>query len=297
MNQNDKLKQLKDNYNSMDIPKELELNVKKTILTFERKSKAKAFFSNSLKVAAIAAVLFIGTVNINGNIAYALSDIPVIGDIVRVITFNRFEMEENNFSLKLETPSIEGLENKSLENYLNAKYISDNKALYDSFIKDMEEMKKDGFEDAHMGTESGYTIKTDTPQLLSIERYIFNVVGSSSTVLVYDTIDKNNQILITLPSLFKDTSYIESISNNIKSQMLQQMLDDPDIYYWLNDESLGDENFDKINPDQHFYITSNNELVIVFDKYAVAPGYMGNVEFLIPTSVIQNILVSNEYIK
>lgn len=39
------------------------------------------------------------------------------------------------------------------------------------------------------------------------------------------------------------------------------------------------------------------KLVISFDKYEVALGYMGVLEFTIPTEILANILVSNEYIK
>ncbi|MFU1793173.1 hypothetical protein ACM1RC_04840 [Paenibacillus azoreducens] len=34
-----------------------------------------------------------------------------------------------------------------------------------------------------------------------------------------------------------------------------------------------------------------------FDEYEVSPGYMGVVEFIIPTPVITDALVSNAYIK
>lgn len=37
--------------------------------------------------------------------------------------------------------------------------------------------------------------------------------------------------------------------------------------------------------------------MISFDEYEVGPGYMGVQEFEIPTEVIQDILVSNKYIK
>jgi hypothetical protein len=40
--------------------------------------------------------------------------------------------------------------------------------------------------------------------------------------------------------------------------------------------------FEKIKADQNFYLSSNHKLVISFDKYEVAPGYMGIVEFEIP---------------
>ena len=47
---------------------------------------------------------------------------------------------------------------------------------------------------------------------------------------------------------------------------------------------------------QNFYITQQGKLVIVFDKYEVAPGSMGIVDFGIPITLLADVLVSNEYI-
>jgi hypothetical protein len=57
-----------------------------------------------------------------------------------------------------------------------------------------------------------------------------------------------------------------------------------------------DEAFQSVSPNQQFYITNNSKLTIVFDEYAIAPGYMGMVYFEIPTEEIQDILVSDIYI-
>ena len=104
------------------------------------------------------------------------------------------------------------------------------------------------------------------------------------------------KLLITLPSLFKDEAYIDIISENIKAQMKEQMKDENNVY-WLEDEMMGDENFSKIDKNQRFYITKDTQLVIAFDKYEVAPGYMGNPEFIIPSELLKDALVSEEYIK
>ena len=50
-----------------------------------------------------------------------------------------------------------------------------------------------------------------------------------------------------------------------------------------------DELAGKIDKNQNFYINNNGEIVISFDEYEVAPGYMGVVEFTIPNSVINSI--------
>ena len=158
---------------------------------------------------------------------------------------------------------------------------------YDDFMKEIDELKKADMDEAHMGIASGYEVKTDTDKLLVIGRYVVNTAGSSSTTIKYDTIDKQNKLLITLPSLFKDEAYIDIISENIKAQMKEQMKDENNVY-WLEDEMMGDENFSKIDKNQSFYITKDNQLVIAFDKYEVAPGYMGNPEFIIPSELLKD---------
>ena len=45
-----------------------------------------------------------------------------------------------------------------------------------------------------------------------------------------------------------------------------------------------------------FYVNEKGKLTLVFDKYEVAPGYMGMVEFSIPTGEIVD-MVTNGYLK
>ena len=136
---------------------------------------------------------------------------------------------------------------------------------------------------------------TDNDRILSIMRYQVNTVASSSTTMRYDTIDKIDNVLITLPSLFKDDSYIEAINTYIEGEMERQMAADEMISYFTENEyGLG---YTTIRPDQNFYITDEQKLVISFDKYEIAPGYMGVVTFEIPTEVVKDLLVSDLYIR
>ena len=289
------MNKFRNEYENIEIPDELEFLVRTTIKEQEKKMKRKNIINKSVIAAAVAGVVFVGSINLSSEISYALSEVPVLGSIVRVLTFKTFELKDNNFDAQLTTPAIEGLDSK-LEAMLNEKYLDENQKLYDDFMKEIDEMKKADMDEAHMGIASGYEVKTDTDKLLVIGRYVVNTAGSSSTTINYDTIDKQNKILITLPSLFKDEAYIDIISENIKAQMKEQMKDENNVY-WLEDEMMGDENFSKIDKNQSFYITKDNQLVIEFDKYEVAPGYMGNPAFIIPSELLKDALVSEEYIK
>jgi hypothetical protein len=290
----EKMRELRKNYEDVQIPEELDFVVRKTINTHKHKLKKRS--KKGLKwtsgVAAAVIVLF-AAVNMNSSIAYAMSEVPVVGKLVKVLIVREYKINQDKYNADIKTPAVEGLENKELQNSLNEKYLAENEKLYAEFVKEMEDLKAAG--GGHIGVESGYVVKTDGDRILSIGRYVVNTVGSSSTTFKYDTVDKKNEILITLPSLFKNDSYIDIVSENIKEQMRQQMKEDKQKFYWVEEGDIAP--FEKIVADQNFYISSSNKLVISFDKYEVAPGYMGIVEFEIPTEVLLDELVSNEYIK
>lgn len=298
---NDKVltNQLLEHLDAIEIPKELDEIVRVSIEQGKKSERImimKKWFRNSAATAAALIVGFVGATNLSPTFAQSLSDIPVLNTLAKVVSFRQFDYHEDTYEATIDTPMVEGLTNKDLETSLNQKYLEENKKLYEQFEKEVADMK--AFEEGgHLGIASGFEIKTNNDQILSIARYIVNTVGSSSTTITYDTIDKQNELLLTLPSLFKDDSYIQIISDNIKEQMRTKRASDPSLVYWIAGETNAIDGFDLILADQSFYITDEGKLVISFDKYAVGPGSMGIQVFEIPTELIQPILVSNTYIK
>ncbi len=290
-----KLEKMKNDYKNIQIPDELDEVVEKALKSGKRKKKNNYKW---LIGTAAAAVIFTAGLNSSPAMAKALADVPIVGSVVKVLTFTEFNVEKDDkYQANIKVPAITDLENEELANSLNEKYLNEGKELYEGFMKDIEEMEEIGV-DGHLGVDSGYEVKTDNEQILSIARYVVNTVGSSSTTMAYDTIDKKKEILLSLPMLFKDERYVDVISENIKEQMRQQMKNDSDKTYWVSGaetENLFDS-FEKIKKDQNFYINNDGKLVISFDKYEVAPGYMGIVEFIIPTEVLSDVLVGDEYI-
>ncbi|BFH63207.1 RsiV family protein [Paenibacillus azoreducens] len=294
---NMQINQLQKEYEEIPIPEELDMIVGRAI-----KQSTKARRNKNVKykwVAGVgaAALIFLVTINTSSTVANALSTIPGVDRIIKVLMLKEYVVDEKNYNANIKVPAITHLDNKELELGLNEKYLKENKALYDKFQAEIKEMKKQG--DGHLGLDAGYEVKTDTEEILAIERYVVESAGSSSEEIKLDTIDKKNQVLITLPMLFKDDRYIQLISENIKEQMKAQMKADPDKVYWTTgtlDLQPTDE-FKSIKKDQNFYINQDGKLVIAFNKYDVAPGYMGAVEFVIPTEAISADLVSHKYIK
>ncbi|MCU6791592.1 DUF3298 and DUF4163 domain-containing protein [Paenibacillus sp. WQ 127069] len=286
-------KKLQDEYKQVPIPEELDLIVNRAL----RNGRKKRIPSKWLAGVSAAALIFVIGINTSTTVANAFSAIPGVESIVKVLTFREYKIDEPYYNADVKVPVITNLDNKALELELNEKYLKENKQLYDEFQAEMESLKKNG--DGHLGLDTGYEVKTDNDQLLSIGRYVVNTVGSSSTTMKYDTIDKTNQLLLNLPMLFKDDRYMSVISDNIKEQMKARMKADPNKIYWISTEKndVPTEEFMTIKKDQNFYINNEGKLVISFDKYEVAPGYMGITEFIIPTDVLADVLVSHHYVK
>ncbi|WP_285769051.1 DUF3298 and DUF4163 domain-containing protein [Peribacillus sp. SI8-4] len=285
------LKDLREEYLQTPIPKELK-DVVQAALN-ERPRKKPRVGRNILLSAAAALLIVTASVNMSPAAAKAMSDIPYMEKIIKVITFVEWKEEVNNSSAIIRTPAISGLENKRLEQSLNDKYLSESKQLYKEFTDSMAKLKEG--EKGNLSVESGYEILTDNETILSVERYTDTISASSSTESQFDTVDKKNEVLLTLNSLFKDDRYLQVISRNIKEQMKQQMAADPDKIYWIEAED-DIEPFKGIDENQSFYINKDGKLVIAFDSFDVAPGYMGAVEFIIPTKVISGLLVGDQYI-
>ncbi|MDR6552713.1 RsiV family protein [Paenibacillus qinlingensis] len=290
----EKLEKMKQTYMEIPIPDELDFIVNQAINQHRKKSKTNLKW---LPVAiTAAAILFVAGLNTSAAMAQSLSDLPVVGKLIKVLTFREYHYDDGANKANVEVPIITNLENKTLEESLNTKYLEESKKLYTNFMNDIAQMKASGLE-GHLGVDSGYIVKTDNDQIFSVGRYVVNTAASSSTVFQYDTIDKKNQLLITLPSLFKDDGYIQVISDYIKAQMRQQMKDDPAKVYWV--EGVPNEvkfNFTSIKKDQSFYLNKDGKLVIVFQKYEVTPGFMGGPEFVIPTNLLAAQLSTHAYL-
>lgn len=289
----DKLKKLEEKYRSVPIPEKLDAVVEASLKKGRKKRAPKWLLG-----ATAAAAIFTAGLNMSPAMAKTLSEVPVLGSVVQVLTFVQYETDKDTYSAAIDVPQITG-DSEEIRT-LNEKYAAEGKALYEQFQQDMKEMEQAN--GGHLGVDSGYIVATDTEQLLAVGRYVVETVGSSSTVMHYDTIDKQKEIVLTLPSLFKDEQYIQVISDYLIGKMQEEMLaTNQEKIYWVKGGGIPDEEvidaFTSIRPDQNFYITAEHKLVLVFDKYEVAPGYMGIVEFEIPTEIIKDLLMSDEYVK
>ena len=161
--------------------------------------------------------------------------------------------------------------------------------------KDIKSYQSDvaSIEDGENGNEavnSSYQVVTDNDRLFALRIDTSIVMAGSNQYTKIYNIDKKTGNTITLNDLFqKDSDYLDRISEEIEKQMKENMEKDSNLQYFL-DKDVDGYSFDGIKNDVNFYVNKEGELTIVFDKYEVAPGYMGIVEFTIPTSVVSDII-------
>ena len=268
MNKNEKLDNLKDNYKNREIPSRLDSVVNDAINSNVRKNKKSTAAKWSVVAASIGIV--VGAVNLNPTFADTLESIPVLGSMIKIINFRNYRIDENGFDISIDVFEEEG------------------KKQYDEYIKEINKLKSEGLEGKEYA-KSWYEVITDTDDILSIVVYNYSAQASSNTTRKFYNIDKKNQTVLTLEGMFEGTDYVNVISKNIKEQMTDRMKKNPEESYWLNDEMV-DNNFEKIEKNQDFYINDKNQLVICFDKYDVAPGSEGLVEFAIPQKIVENLM-------
>ena len=274
---NKDFKEARKEYEKIVAPETLRNNVEKIMKNTGAKKK------NVVKyVPASVAVMLLGfiiTLNTNESFAKSVSNIKGFEKIVQVLTLKKYELSDEYHMANVETPQITGLENKTFESRLNEEFMENAEVIIDAFKNDIEEMKKAGV-DGHLGVDYGYDVITDSEEILVLDVYIVNTVGSSYTQHKFYNIDKINNKIITLKEWVKDENYIEKINQYIIKEMEKREEEIGYEYFW-NDEL----EFKTITENTKFYINSAGNAVISFEKYEVAPGAYGNVEFEIPSNI------------
>jgi len=295
MNNKKKLDHLKHQYEEIEIPKVLEQKVKSSIEAGksenESRRKKARFTGITAKLGmSAAAALFVITVaaNTNQNMAYAMAKIPVLKNIVKVVTFHSYEEKENHMEAKIKTPKVTGLKNKKTQKELNREMAQYTDMVKKEFLKELKKSSK-----GHKSVTTDYEVLLNNDSFLSIRiRTETSEASSDSYSRIYN-INKKTGKIMKLGSLFqKKADYRAVISKEIRRQMKKQMKADPSKSYFIDtkkDDVPVDE-FKKISASQNFYLTSSGDLVIVFDKYEVAPGYMGAPEFTISKKLLSSIL-------
>ena len=258
-----------------------------------RKERRNARITRITATAAALAIAFIALPNMSPTIAYAMEQMPIIGQFVKVVTFRNYEYEDEQHKAELSIPEIvidEPVQDEQLQsvledttNEINAEIQKLSEELLDEFVNHMREEM--GYKELIVKSE----VVTTTQEYFTLKLSCYQGEASGYERDYFYTIDLISGKQLQLKDIFVDgADYITPISENIKEQMRRQMEKDENILYWLEDE-MEELNFSGITEETNFYINEDDDVVICFNEGDVAPMYMGNVEFEIPAEVLQEI--------
>lgn len=284
-----RIEQLKEEYDAIPVPEELESRVREGIREGKEQRAARPkghlWRNCGLSVAAAAALLVV-SVNASPTVAQALERIPVLGSITRVLTLWTYEDARGNVSAHVDVPAVEG-GGAELEQSIKA-YTDQIIAQYQQDAQAALEAAPDA-ESAHYDLDLHYTVVTDNDSVFAL-RFDKTLVMASGVeeVKIYN-VDKATGKIMRLGDLFQpDSAYLETLTQLIQEQMRDQMAADENVVYWLDSEVL-EWDFTQLSADAAFYLNADGELVIVFNEGDVAPMYMGVVEFAIPAQSLADI--------
>lgn len=273
-----------------DIPDSVKNRIEQTLVDLPEKKPVKKQIRILPRIAASAAcfvfiILFL-LPNVSVTYAQALEQLPVIGDLVRVVTIRNYYYDDNHWKMDINIPQIESEDSKSVD-YINKDVSELTTALINRFYEDLEINGNKGYGSLNVD----YEVVTNTDSWFTLKLTVCQTAASSNTYFKFYHIDKNQGKIVELGDLFNTDKFSDSLVAEIKKQMQEQMANDENISYWINTSGIGEE-FATVSANHNFYWNENGDLVIIFDKYEVGPGSMGTPEFVIDKGVIRDILKS-----
>ena len=290
MNDFDKYIKSKAAQEQTEIPDSVKNRIEQTLADLPEKKPVIKQIRILPRIAAAAACFIFITLfllpNVSVAYAQALEQIPVIGDLVQVVTIRNYFYADDKHEMGIDVPQIEGEDSEAVD-YINKDVSELTTALVNQFYKDLEITGNNGYGSIHVDYEA--TMNTD--RWFTLKLSVIETAASSNTYFEFYHIDKKQGKIVELGDLFNTDNFSDILVAEIKRQMQEQMANDENISYWINNSEIGEE-FATVSADHNFYWNENGDLVIIFDEYEVGPGSMGTPEFVIDRDVIKDILKS-----
>lgn len=287
-----RLENMKSEYDNIPIPEELNARIQKEIdKSGKRLAQEKKILSIRRRggirkaAAAAAAVCVVFTAALNTSTAFAeeAAQLPVIGTLARVLTFRTYESEQDGIGISVEVPTVDMIQTDTgiKADEVNREIFNLCRQYADEAVSRAEEYRKafldtggteEEWEAHNIQIQVGYEIKSQTDQYLSfIVRGTENWTAAYSEARYYN-IDVNTGKMVTLEDLL-GSDYLRIADESIRQQISSRQ-EDGEVF-WPAEEG----GFVGISENAKFYINENGNPVIVFEKYEIAPGSSGEIEF------------------
>lgn len=277
----DRMTEAKREYHDIPIPQELSQRVALEVERAEKKRRFSLLKRRIASAAAMITVLFVTGLNTSEVFAREMNDIPVIGTLARIFTIRSYETETEDLKISVDIPSVEMIA-KDLQD-LEKEINEDIYAFCEQYAKEAEGRAKEyrqafldtggtreEWEEHEITIKVWYEVKTQTDRYLSL-----TVKGAESWVSAYSeeryyNLDMETGKWITLRDILGD-DYAGIVRRSILTQIKRRQAEEG-TEYWP-DQWKG------IDDSTKFYMNRNQEPVVVLEKYEIAPGAEGQLEF------------------
>ena len=286
----------KKEYEEIKVPENMKERMEASIARAKkdkRKVKKVKLWKTCTSAAAVLAIVLI-LPNTSQTAAAAMQQIPLLGNLFKITTVREYQVDEERNMANVKVPQVEvqdstdgntdtdtAAQAKKSADAINFDIEEETNKLIDEFKESMK--NEEGYQDIYIDSK----VLTDNDRLFSLELILYQGAGSGYEQHKHYTLDKLTGKELTLKDLCGN-DYVDTISEEVKKQMKEQMAADESVKYWLDDPDVPEWNFDKIAEDQDFYVDAEGHVVICFNEYDVAPGSMGCVEFTMPQTVTLN---------
>ena len=279
----------KAKYHNIPVPPQLDTVVDEAIAKGKKRARMRRFRAGILTPLAAACAIFVLMLNVNVTFAYAVYEIPVLGDLGKIFTFREYQEESNTFIADVRIPNVDvgGLTgendwteeiNKTITETMESSVAASMKRAeeyYDAYIAtggNPEEFHQ-------MLIDVDYEVKYTSDHILSFIIYKMETLASGYQENYYYNIDLETGKNITLEQLL-GPDYVEVIAEQVEEQLDNLPEDDKKMLFTdvVDIRKV-------IAEDAGFYLDENGEVVVVFPKYAIGAGALGLMEFPISAEV------------
>ena len=283
-----KLEKAKEVYEAIKVPNELNYVVNKAILDKKKKEKSVLIYVKyAVTTVACTFLTFIFMLNVNSSFATNISEIPIIGDMAKVFTIKEVNEEDKTKLINAKVPALENTGNTELEKRINYEIMLKMNEILEEAEKRAAEYKEAVIETG--GNEYDYqpiNIQIDYKVGYSNDKVVSFMISKSETLanayteIYFYNVDIETRKKLNLRDVLGN-EYKQIVDTTIYKE-IEERSKNPDNIYFTADEG-GFEGIE--NEYQDFYINSDGKVVIVFEKYKIAPGYMGTQEFVIDKQI------------
>lgn len=276
------LNKAKEVYNSIKVPEQLNYTINSAILTKPRK-KVYTFkrIKYVMSTVVVAFSTFILLININPSFAASISEIPIIGSVAKVFTIKEYNQQDKTKLINAKIPALENTGNTELEERINYEIMLKINEVLEEAEQRAAEYKEAVIatggkeEDYHpINIHIDYKVGYSGEDIVSFRILKTETLASAYTEIYFYNIDIQTGKKLNLRDVLGE-NYKEIVDETIYEEIEERSKNPDNIYF-----KKGEGGFEGIeNEYQDFYINSDGNVVIVFEKYEIAPGYMGIQEF------------------